>query len=76
MARVTFSRFGPDSRMIGTSSCGELKLATNYGDALIPYEKVAAFVGGNHGRRRVSRVFLSATGKSTRVPRLRTACAL
>ncbi|MFT5410396.1 MAG: hypothetical protein ACI9NC_003126, partial [Verrucomicrobiales bacterium] len=49
---------GAESRMLGSSSCAELKLATSYGEALIPYEKVAAFVGGNQGRRRVSRVFL------------------
>ena len=49
---------GDDSRLIGNASCGDLKLVTDYGEASVPFEKVAAFVGGNHGRRRVSRLFL------------------
>lgn len=49
---------GKDSRMLGTASCAELKLATAYGEAPIPFERVAAFVGSNHGRRQMSRIFL------------------
>ena len=49
---------GESSRMIGTASCGELRLQTDYGEAVVPFEQVAAFVGGNHGRRKVSRIFL------------------
>ena len=50
--------YGENSRVLGTASCAELKLKTDYGEAVIPFEQVAAFVGGNHGRRGVSRVFL------------------
>jgi len=61
--------YGESSRVYGAASCGELKLATGYGEALIPFEKVAALVGENNGLRSESRVFLRDgqvyTGKAT-----------
>ena len=49
---------GEKTRLIGTASCGELKLSAAYGDAALPFEKVAAIVGGDRGRRDFARVFL------------------
>ncbi|NNE90844.1 MAG: hypothetical protein HKN23_04285, partial [Verrucomicrobiales bacterium] len=49
---------GAETRLIGTASCAELKMKTAHGEAVIPFEQVAAIVGRNRGRRDVSRVFL------------------
>ncbi len=49
---------GEKTRLLGKATCSSLKIKTVYGEAKIPFEKVAALVGGNRGRRDVSRVFL------------------
>ena len=49
---------GEKTRLIGNARCGELKLSAPYGEAALPFEKVAAIVGGDRGRRDFARVFL------------------
>lgn len=49
---------GEKTRLLGTATCSSLSIKTVYGEAEIPFEKVAALVGGNRGRRDVSRVYL------------------
>ncbi len=49
---------GETTRLVGSASCGRLTLSSDYGDAEIPFENVAAVVGGNRGTRDVARVFL------------------
>lgn len=56
-ARDTLA-LGGETRLLGTASCASLKIKTAYGEAGIPFEDVAALVGGNRGRRDISRVFL------------------
>ncbi len=56
-ARDTLA-LGGKTRLLGTASCGALTIKTVYGEAGVPFEDVAALVGGNRGRRDVSRVFL------------------
>ena len=49
---------GQRTRLTGTASWEELRVQTQFGEAILPMESVAAVVGGNRGRRDVSRVFL------------------
>lgn len=49
---------GEKTRLLGTATCSFLKIKTLHGEAEIPFEKVAALLGGNRGRRDVSRLFL------------------
>lgn len=49
---------GEKTRLLGTAACASLTIKTVYGEAEIAFEKVAALVGGNRGRRDVSRVYL------------------
>ncbi|MCB1229094.1 MAG: hypothetical protein KDN19_02445 [Verrucomicrobiae bacterium] len=49
---------GERTRLIGSANCAGLKVVTAYGEAEVPFETVAAVVGGNRGRRDVSRVML------------------
>ena len=49
---------GDRTRLVGSASCAGLQLSSAYGEAEIPFESVAAVVGGNRGRRDQSRVFL------------------
>lgn len=49
---------GEKTRLLGQASCGELKVAATYGDVVIPFEDVAAMVGGNRGRSDMARIFL------------------
>ncbi len=49
---------GDRTRLVGTASCAGLRLRSVYGEAELPFESVAAVVGGNRGRRDQSRVFL------------------
>ncbi|MGY8642017.1 MAG: HEAT repeat domain-containing protein [Verrucomicrobiales bacterium] len=49
---------GGETRLIGTASCAELKFTTQHGEAVIPFENVAAIVGRKGGVRDVARVFL------------------
>ncbi|MCB1237040.1 MAG: hypothetical protein KDM91_18370 [Verrucomicrobiae bacterium] len=49
---------GEKTRLIGTASCGKLSIDTGLGVAEIPFDRVAALVGGNRDRRDRSRIFL------------------
>ncbi len=49
---------GEKTRLLGKAICSRLTINTVYGQAEIPFEKVAALVGGNRGRRDGARVFL------------------
>ncbi|NOX98785.1 MAG: hypothetical protein GXP30_03485, partial [Verrucomicrobia bacterium] len=49
---------GQKTRLLGTATCASLTIKTVYGEAEIPFENLAALVGGNRGRRDVSRVYL------------------
>jgi hypothetical protein len=42
---------GADTRLRGTASCAALEIETRLGKAQIPFERVAAVVGGAHGSR-------------------------
>ncbi|MEZ5301828.1 MAG: hypothetical protein R3F11_14440 [Verrucomicrobiales bacterium] len=57
-ARKDVLALGEATRLLGAASCASLKIATDYGEAEIPFEQVAALVGENRGRSNVSRVFL------------------
>lgn len=57
-ARSDVLALGDRTRLLGTASCGSLEVETNYGRAAIPFERVAAIVGGNRGRSGTARVFL------------------
>lgn len=49
---------GEKTRIVGKAKCEELSLATRYGEALIPFEDIAAIVGGKRGVRNSVQVFL------------------
>ncbi len=49
---------GEKTRIVGTASCEELSLTTRYGEALIPFEKIAAISGGKQGNRDAVQIFL------------------
>lgn len=49
---------GRRTRLLGTAACERLRILTEYGEAELPFDGIAAVVGGNRGRRDVSRVFL------------------
>ncbi|MCB1062364.1 MAG: hypothetical protein KDN20_05505, partial [Verrucomicrobiae bacterium] len=49
---------GDRTRLVGTAASGPVKIVTEFGEATVPFESVAAVVGGNRGRRDVSRLFL------------------
>lgn len=57
-ARSDVLALGDKTRLLGSSSCSELKIVTEYGGAVIPFENVSALVGSNRGRSTASRVFL------------------
>jgi hypothetical protein len=57
-ARNDVLAIGPQTRLLGTASCGDLKIITDFGEAEIPFEKVAALIGARFGSGRVSRLLL------------------
>ncbi len=49
---------GEKTRLLGKASCGKLQVTSTYGEVEIPFEQVAALVGGDRGRSEGGRVFL------------------
>ncbi|MGI8601740.1 MAG: hypothetical protein ACR2OZ_01940 [Verrucomicrobiales bacterium] len=49
---------GDKTRLFGTASCGEFSVATKFGTAVIPFEQVAALVGGPRSGAGGTRVYL------------------
>ena len=49
---------GEHTRLLGKASCDRLVVGTTYGEIEVPFENVAALVGGNRGRSDMAHVFL------------------
>ncbi len=57
-ARQDVLALGERTRLLGKAGCDRLVVTTTYGQVTVPFENVAALVGGNRGRSDVARVFL------------------